>query len=233
MTMKRNAYQSAAVLFGAVVMLAVMAGCATTKQARSTETSGFLGDYSHLRPGKDERALLYYYNPKAQWAGYDKILLDPVRVYADKESDIAKIDRAQLQSLVDYFDTSVRSTLAPDYTFVDKPGPGVIRLRIALSDAKGSKMLLDTMSNVLPPAIVIGALKTAFTGTSTGVGAAGVEVELQDAVTGERLAAMVDRRVGTKTFEGKFDKWDDVKEAIDFWTERLKTRLAEKRAGRA
>lgn len=217
-------------------MLFIAAGCAATKQARKTETSGFLGDYSKLKTGGEtengDRALLYYFNPEAQWAKYDKILMNPVRVYASKESKINDLDREKLQALVDYFDASVRTSLATDYTFVDKPAADAIRLRIALTDAEGSKIVLDTMSNILPPALVIGALKTAFTGSSTGVGAAGVEVELQDSVTGERLAAMVDRRVGTKTFEGKFDKWDDVKEAIDYWSQRLKERLADKRAGR-
>lgn len=213
------------------VIAAVAAGCAATKQARTTETSGFLGDYSKLKSGEGDRALLYYFNPAAEWPRYNKILMDPVRVYAGKDSDIRSMDRAELQSIVDYFDASVRTALGTDYQFVDKAGPGVIRLRIALTDAKGSKVALDTMSNVLPPAIVIGALKTAITGSSTGVGAAGVETELLDSVTGVRLGAAVDRRVGTKTFEGKFDKWDDVKQSIDHWSEQLKGRLAEKRAG--
>ena len=41
-----------------VLALALLASCATTRQTRSVETSGFLGDYSMLRGGKGEEAQL-------------------------------------------------------------------------------------------------------------------------------------------------------------------------------
>jgi hypothetical protein len=55
-------------------------------------------------------------------------------------------------------------------------------------------------------------------------------MELKDARTNVRLMAAVDERVGGKTFEGKFDKWDDVQQAFDYWAGRLKARLAQERA---
>jgi len=209
----------------------IVSGCAVTKQARSVEKSGFLGDYSKLKSGEKDRSLLYYENPAAVWPSYDKVLLDPVRVYTSPESGLGKVSREELQSIVNYFDASVRTALEADYKIVDKPGPGTIRIRIALTDAAGSKEISDTISNVLPPGIAISLLKEAFTGKALGVGDASVEVELLDSVSDDRLAAAVDARVGGKTFKGKFDKWDDVKKSIDYWSEKLRSRLADSQAG--
>jgi hypothetical protein len=48
-----------------------------------------------------------------------------------------------------------------------------------------------------------------------------------DSVTGERLAAAVDKRQGGKgVFRGK---WEDTKEAFDFWAKRFRQRLDEAR----
>ena len=45
-------------LAGAIAML--VTGCALTQQARKTEPAGFLGDYSNLKEGGKDEALLVY-----------------------------------------------------------------------------------------------------------------------------------------------------------------------------
>jgi hypothetical protein len=48
-------------------------------------------------------------------------------------------------------------------------------------------------------------------------------------MTGERLAAAVDKRVGSKySFRfDKFSRWRATKGAFDYWAERMNTRLIE------
>lgn len=215
-----------------LVALAAMTGCSTTRQARSTSTSGFLGNYTGMVPGGEGEALLLYINPRVRIANYDSIMLDPIRIYAAEDSAFGGASSEELRSILNYMDAAVREQLAKDYTLVKKPGPNTMRLRIALTEAEGSKRVLDTMSNIMPPAIAISALKTAITGKATGVGSARVEVEMLDSKSNLRLFAAVDERVGGKTFEGKFDKWDDVKQAIDYWATKLQERLAQERAKR-
>ena len=67
--------------------------------------------------------------------------------------------------------------------------------------------------------------------TQIFVGTAGIEAEILDSVTGERLAAAVDERAGSKALKGSTSTWSDVKDAFDYWAERLKVRLAELRGG--
>ena len=208
-----------------------LAGCAPTHQAASARPSGFLGDYSQLRPGKEGQALLVYVNPDARWAGYDKMLIDPVAMWADaaKSGLLMDVSREEQQVLIDYLDASLRNALGKDYKLVDRPGAGVLRLRVAITEAEGSAVLLDAASTVVPQLRTLSLAKRITTGTDMFVGKAGIEGELKDSMTDRRLAAAVDRRVGQKSVEGVTNTWGDVQNSFDQWSERLRVRLSELR----
>ena len=210
----------------------MLLGACATMQARSTTTSGFLGDYSQLKEGKDGQALLVYIDPKADIKSYNRILMDPVKLYASSEHSMENVSPEDRQKLLNYADAAIREHLAKNYTFVREPGPGVMRLRFALTETDSSYVVLDTVSTVLPVGLALAGLQTAATGSCSFVGSAGAEVEMQDSLTGKRLMAAVDRQVGGKmTGKGdKFDEWHTVKNAIDLWADRMQTRLAELRA---
>jgi hypothetical protein len=201
-------------------------------QARSTKTTGFLGDYSQLKAGGEGKALLVYIDPAADMKSYTRILMDPVKLYASQEHSMENVPLDERKKLLNYADAAIREKLAKEYVFVREPGPGVMRLRVALTEAEDANVTMDTISTVLPIGLALAGLQAAATGTCAFVGSAGVEAELQDSQTGKRLMAAVDRQVGGKmTGQGdKFDEWRTVKNAIDLWAQRLQTRLAEQRA---
>ena len=69
-------------------------------------------------------------------------------------------------------------------------------------------------------------IKQGITGIGTGVGAVRIEADFTDGVTGQRVAAVVDERAGTKALRTKFDgTWGDFKLAMDWWATRLNARL--------
>ena len=217
-------------LAAALTVPLILGGCSLTHQGRSVETSGFLKDYSQLQPGKDDQALLVYVDPKANFKQYTKIMLDPVVVYAAAaDSKLRQMPPAELQKLVDYFHSTLASNLGEHFGFAKAPGAGVLRIRVALTEAKGAKVVLDTLSSILPPAVALNALKTMATGSGTGIGEASAEFEAVDSNTGERLAAAVDKRVGNK-YTGnldKFEEWRTTQAACDFWAEKMTARLLE------
>ena len=221
-------------LFFAITGLCVLmlCGACATMQERSTTTTGFLGDYSQLKEGGDGRALLVYIDPQADFKSYKRIIVDPVKLYASSEHSMENVSVEDRQKLLNYADASIREHLAKDYVIVQNSGPGVMRLRVALTEADSSYVVLDTVSTVMPIGLALAGLQTAATGSCSFVGSAGVEAEMQDSQTGKRLFAAVDRRGGGKiTGKGdKFDEWHTVKNAVDYWVERLQTRLAEERA---
>ena len=230
--MMKNYGAKSAVMFTLMAVVCIVGACASM-QARSTKTTGFLGDYSQLKKGGEDQALLVYIDPNADIKAYNKILMDPIRMYASKEnSQMMDIPSEDQRKILSYANAAIREKLSRDYTFVQQPGPGVMRLRIAITEAENSYVVLDTVSTILPIGLAIAGIETLATGSCSFVGSAGMEVEMQDSQTGKRLAAAVDRRVGGKvTGElDKFDRWHTVKNAVDHWAERLQQRLAEKRA---
>jgi hypothetical protein len=131
------------------------AACATTHQERSGETSEFLNDYSQLKEGTGDEALMVYIAPDVNFDTYDKRIIDPVRLVASEDSDMAKISEEDRQAIANYFYTSLKEQLSKKHTIVTEPGPQTMKLRVALTDMAGSKVLMDTISSNLPIGMAI------------------------------------------------------------------------------
>ncbi|HOO21907.1 MAG TPA: DUF3313 domain-containing protein [Kiritimatiellia bacterium] len=219
---------------GRMVLLVAVTGlsCTSTYQVRNAPASGFLGDYSQLERGGRGRPLLIYRDPAADFTAYKRIQIDPVAGYIGAHSRLQKIAPEDRQALLDYFHATLRKRLAEDYELVNEPGPGVLRLRVAVTDAQGSKVAMDTLSTVVPVGLALSALEKVALGKTLTAGSVRIEAEALDGGTGKRLAALVDERAGAKV-SGRLDKWSkwqDARDAFDFWGDRLGSRLAELRA---
>lgn len=213
---------------GLALAALVATACATTRQPDKTpEKSGFLGDYSMLQPGTGEEAGLVYIAPDAELGSYDAVLIEPVTLWRSSETE--HLTAEERQALSDYMYERVRQELAKDYRIASEPGPGVMTVRIALTEAKGARVLSDTVTSVVPTFRLLAGLGGMATEKRVLVGAAAVEVEIRDSQSGRRLAAAVDERWGTRAVRGGIHKWSDVEEAFDYWAARLRTRLAEER----
>jgi hypothetical protein len=221
--------------FAGICVLMLLCSCAATSKSRTVTKSGFLGDYGQLKVGKEDQAQLVYVDSTADFKTYTKILMDPIKVYtSDKDSNLKKLSKEELQTLVNYLDATIRENLKKDYSFVDAPGPGVMRLRVAITDAEDSNVPLDTISSILPIGMALNMIQVGITGKSSFVGEAGVEAEMLDSQSNKRLMAAVDRRVGSK-YTGQFDKfneWHAVTDSYDYWAQRMQTSLSELRQGK-
>jgi hypothetical protein len=211
--------------------LALLGGCAASQQARNVETSGFLGDdYALLRAGGEGEALLVYRNPDADWAAYDKIKLDPVTIWAGEGSAFEDFSKPDRQELADTLYTMLVEELSQDFQMVDDLGPGVLHVQVAITDAQTSNPTLDTISSVVPQALLLSQAKGLVTGKPGFVGEASVEAKATDGQTGELVAAGVDRRVGGKSVTGApTDSWDDVRQAYRYWAKQFRYRLCTER----
>lgn len=210
------------VMTGALVAaLALTVGCAGLRQRRAAvEPSGFLGDYSQLQPNDEYKAYLVYINPSANWSKYNAVMIDSVALWGTSVNlspeDQAKIAGMMYNALYD--------TLAKNFAIVTSPGMNVLRLRGAITEAQGAKVVMNVVSSVIPQLRTVSTIGGMAADTSMLVGEAGAEMELLDSVTGVRLAAAVDRQTGTKALirgGSKFSKWGDVKEACEYWADRV------------
>ncbi|MDR4505772.1 MAG: DUF3313 domain-containing protein [Candidatus Scalindua sp.] len=211
-----------------ISMIVLFGGCSQTHQARkAADSSGFLGDYSLLQEGEKGEAQLRYINPDADFAAYDKVVVDPVSVWCSKDS---KIPQEELNNLASHLHYKIIARLENDYKIVQTPGPGVMRISAALTEAKKSRVGLNTITTIVPQARLMSGVKKLATGTGSFVGEASVECKITDSSSGKMLAAAMDRRAGGKTLRGSLKAWDDVEQAFDYWADQLSQRLREARA---
>jgi hypothetical protein len=216
---------------GCVLLVSIPVISATTEQDRGVTESGFLKDYSVLRPGGEGEAAFRYIKPGVAFSAYDKVLIEPVTIWAASEDSLKDVSEDDRSMIVDYLHTALVKRLGEKVSVVDEPGPGVLRLRAAITEAAKAPAVMSTVSTVVPTMWAVSNLKKIAVGTQSFVGAAGAEVEITDSVTGEVLAAAVDRRSGTKSLERiGGGSWDDFRNACDVWALMLANRLASERA---
>jgi hypothetical protein len=216
-----------------LTLLAVLAlGCAGTRQTRSEAVeSGFLSDYSKLEPGGDDRAQLVYIKPGLSVASYRAVYIEPVKLHAAAtDSDLAELSREDQQMLADRMHTALVTALAKDWPMASQAGDGVLVVRAALTEAGASNVALDVVATVIPQVRLLSTAVGLGADTAATVGKARGEIEIQDGASGEQLLAGIDERVGTRGLGGVTDKWSDVQMAFDDWAERVRLRLAERRA---
>ena len=214
----------------AAALLALLAvSCAPRRPAMPPpEMSGFLDDYSLLREGGTNELRLVYRNPKADWHAYDKVLLEPVTLWRSGHKSLEPVPQEDLLRLVTDFQSAVRTRLGEDFRFVEQPGPGVMRIRLAITDARASDPVLDVLTasrgTGRPHPAGSGALDPE---TRRFLQSAAIEGEIRDAQTNVLLAEGVDRR---RPDAPALETWAEVDRAFAFWADRVSARL-EKRTG--
>ena len=210
--------------FLALIAVALMGGCAKTMQARTSEYSGFLDDYSRLERGKKHEAMYRWVDPDVDWRAYDKILIDPIVRYVDAEQT-PDMERDDAQEVIDYFYERLYEDFSEDYEMVRAPAPGTIRFQIALTRVNATLPVVDGVSTVIPVGLGVSGVQWALTGQPTFTADVAVEFRASDAMTAATLAEGVDRRVGGKNLGKGMSKWSDVKNGMDYWAKAMRYRL--------
>ncbi len=204
-------------------------GCAT--KTGSLDFSGFLGNYTGLRPSPDDSGAWSYRKPGVNFKGYTKIILDPLVIWPHPDSAYGGLDSLTVWKLALGFQNSMSQALAGGYVIVKEPGPGVLRLRAALTDVMLEHPKLASPGPLLPLAndILIMASEK-ISGMNALEGEAAIEAELLDAESQERLVAYVEKRVSSKVLltQDK-DSLGPVLEIFDYWAKKLRQRLDEER----
>lgn len=210
-----------------LALLVPISACTATRARRGApEAAGFLGDYSSLQNNPAYPAALVYVKPNVEWGKYSAIQLESAGLYGtDKTRGLSPEDQERLAGML--YNTMTLE-LEKYFTVVKSPTPNTLRLRVALTQAQGAEVALRTVTTVVPQLRMASTATGLASDTASTVGSATAEMEAQDSVSGERLAAAVDARAGTKAlFAGRsYEKWGDVQAAIDYWSKRAAWQLS-------
>jgi hypothetical protein len=216
-----------AIMIGfAVIMVSV--GATSKKMSKS----GFLTDYSLLKKDPEGVVQWMYFKDGANFGAYDKIIVDHATFFFKEDANYKGIHPDELTELAQNFHRAFLGTLAGAYSFTDKPGPGTMRIRLAITDLVPGKPGTGVMTTIVPFGLAASFIKKAVTGSHIGMAQISGEAEVVDSQTGEILAAAIDNKMGQKQKLGKsFTKWGQIEAIFNGWAENFTKRL-DKRSGR-
>jgi hypothetical protein len=194
------------------LLVTLTAACSTP----GFEGSGFLEDYSKL--SRDESGLWRYRLRPGQLAAYDRILMDPIEVLVHEASVGPEVSREELDLLAEKFLQELVQACEEQYPFVPEPGPGVLRLRVAITD-------------VLPIPRLLSDPEWEARNLAAGrLGSASIEAEFRDSVSGELLGAVAATRSSRGYMglvPGEISRFGKALGAFRTWAERLRSALDE------
>ena len=186
-----------------------LARCTTEPKAEPTTHQGFLGNYSRLEPTPD--GALRFINPALPLADYSGFIIDPVVVRMARDAEGSGMHPSDLRRLATYMHNAIIEAIEDRYSVVTRPGPGVARVRVALTGIRKS----------IPSSSVFRTL------TEGGRGGAAMEAEVVDSESGRQIAALIESRMGDRLSFVSSTAWDDTRAIMDEWAGRLRKRLDE------
>ena len=187
--------------------------------------SGFLKDYSQLKSEKDplgvERRI--WASPRFTQANYQKVLLEPISFYPSPQAS-DKVSMDALNEIRNYMDSAMRKALASAVSLTDAPGPGVARIRPAITAAAVAGVQLKAYQYV-PVALAFTAVKETSGGSNRDV-TLFVESEVTNSVSGEPLALVVRAAQGVQVKSNEKLTLQQAKPQIDKWAESVRQYFA-------
>ncbi|MCC5647866.1 DUF3313 domain-containing protein [Nostoc sp. CHAB 5824] len=152
------------VLFISVLFIA---GCASGPATQS----GFLTDYSELKPEEGKDSILTQRPPPSFRPGdYSSVFIEKPSVQVP---DITATEADQLQLV---FATALAERFAVGRKIVEQPGDGVLHVRSAITEARKANVALNIATSLL--------------GAPISAGSVSGEAEILDGRTGKRVAAL-------------------------------------------
>ena len=222
---------------------------ASTQTAANVRRIGILTDYSRLAAMPGGGGILCWRAQGVDWKRYDRIMLERIQVTLDPASDARPIDPTDLKMLVDYFHDAVVRDLSGQVQFVRRTGPGVLRVRFALTSLVPTNTVASLAGTAAPYGFVAEIGSGAATGGPVGstpyLGRTGMEVQFRDGESGRIVGECADTEVGLKYaadlnqgasgaaeawlngYVDSFTSWSYAKDAFDKWAAAFARRLRE------
>lgn len=184
---------------------------------------------SRFEPGQEKNSLRWV-KPGVDFTKYNKCMVDYVIFALAPDSEYKGIDADEMKKLADAASLALVNALNPKHPVVSDPGPGVSRIRFAITDLKQSRPAVSAITTVIPVGLAISLVKKGAADEWTGGGLTKAEVMIHDSMTNEVIAAgYADYSAG---FTERFTKWGSVEEAFKHWGERIVQTLEAMKMGK-
>ena len=180
----------------------------------------YIGKLNGVSEVKDKDFDEFYVKGAANFAQYQKILIEPVDVLFGRDKELENLSERDLQGRQDYLYNALVQSFGEEFDIVNQPGPGVLRLKASLTSVWFNKASLDYQKQ--SKYVQLSSFNSFYTGR------AAFQADITDSVSGELLGAVVDYRKGwslNNNSKNRWTFWGDAEDAMDKWAERLPSRL--------
>ncbi|PAW37134.1 hypothetical protein CIL06_16045 [Pantoea vagans] len=192
----------------------LLSGC-TSHVADKQHYSGFLADYSQLKPSESASGepTLRWISPDYKSSQYQDVLYTPV-VFYPTARPTARVSQQTLDQIRSYTDIQLKGAIATRLPLVNQASPHTLKVRAAITAVSAENEGVQ-FYEVVPIAAVVASTMVA-SGHRTQNSELFLEIEASDAVTGKPLIRVVrkafGKTVGNSTTPITFD---DLKPGID------------------
>jgi hypothetical protein len=220
-------------LAGIALTSALMAGWAgtavsqTNTEASAQKNAGFLTDYSKLKPVDGIDGTLRYIDTSANLRPYNKVMIDPVQIFTNPNPEYQGLQPDALKRMTDAFQSAFVGALVGGYQVVNKPGPDVMRIRLAITGVQPTRPELG-VSDFIPIKAIFNVARN-VAGEAPKVVEISAEIEVLDP-SGRVVGAAVSTRKGDKTLvQGEKITWKDLQAIVDVWGKNMRQHLDQAR----
>lgn len=225
---------------------------ASEATAATVRRVGFITDYARLKPTAGGGGILCWRDQGVDWKQFDKVLFERIHVYL-KPGSTQPVDPTDLKMLIDYFHNDLVKAIQPEARVVNATGPGVLQVRIALTDLVPTNQVASLAGTAVPYGFVAeigsGAVAGRPAGSTPYLGQTGMEVQFRNGATGLVVAECADTEIGLKYaadlnsgatraaeawvsgYLDSFTQWEYARKAFDKWAAEFAQRFAALRRG--
>lgn len=196
----------------AVVALAASALIVSSCAPGGRSPSGFLRNYKQLDAGYGtEDAVSAFVKPALDLKKYDSVIIEPVTTVVGTPGISAEVK----DQIAAYLADALRAQTGKKLKLASAPGPNVLRVRTALTDIYEGHNPGPAVTTVhpAPKATLTGKLGSET--VAKFISYVAFEGEILDSVSGERLCAKCDHRLGKKREATPDTTWAAVRSATN------------------
>lgn len=200
----------------------LLTGCASSTKVTKDKYSGFLNDYSILKPTPQDKDTLGYVAPDINWQQYNSVMVDKVLIITPDGEQ--KTDGKLLVAIADKFEQIIKQELGKGFTIANHAGEGTVRIQAAITSVFAS---YDDMKGYqyIPIAAAVTGAKRASGAEKQNVRVM-AEFRMVDSVDGQLLGQAVDLKAGKEKQDKDSDiLLADVVPILNQWAVRMSDRL--------
>jgi hypothetical protein len=210
------------------VFLAMAIGFFSVNSLAEDNFSGFLSDYSQLKPADDVWIDYVYTEPelRKKIAATTAFIFEQPEIFIAHDSKYGGMKPDDMKMMADSMRAILAETMVEKYQIAASPGPNTLIMRMAFTNVhlkkKGRSLLGYT-----PVGFVASSAKRALVNEFVDnilLTEVVWEAEISDSQTGERYGALI-INLGNHDRKKEFTSWEQLVEAIEVGAQRMLCRL--------